>query len=90
MKITNEIKLELNRYIDKDYECKHSVLTIYIGNQMLQKKGIEAEALYDCVKDLVDPGEDIKFDEEDVTHMFDNCTELKPLPKMKEDEDGNN
>lgn len=65
MKVTSEIKLQLNRYIDKDYECKHSVLTIHIGNQMIQKTGIEAEALYDCVKDLVDPGEDIIFEEDE-------------------------
>ena len=65
MKITTEIKLQLNRYIDKDYECKHSVLTIYIGNQMIQKTGIEAVALYECVKDLVDPGEDIIFEEDE-------------------------
>lgn len=65
MKVTSEIKLELSRYIDKDYECKHSVLTIYVGNSMVQKKGIEAEALYDMVKDLVDPGEDIVFEEDE-------------------------
>lgn len=65
MKVTNTIKLELSRYIDKDYECKHSVLTIYVGNNMVQKTGIEAEALYDMVKDLVDPGEEIVFEEDE-------------------------
>lgn len=65
MKVTNTIKLELNRYIDKDYECKHSVLTIYINNGMIQKTGIEAEALYDMIKDLVDMGEEIIFEEDE-------------------------
>lgn len=65
MKITNEIKLELNRYIDKDYECNHSVLTILIGNHMIQKTGIEAEALFDMVKDIVDAGEEIVFEEDE-------------------------
>lgn len=65
MKITNEIKLELNRYIDKDYECKHSVLTIKVDNNMVQKTGIEAEALFSMVKDLVDTGEEIKFEEDE-------------------------
>lgn len=65
MKVTNTIKLELNRYIDKDYECKHSVLTIHIGNSMVQKTGIEAEALFDMIKDLLDPGEDIIFEEDE-------------------------
>ncbi|MGM9543569.1 MAG: hypothetical protein ACI3T9_01165 [Romboutsia timonensis] len=65
MKVTNTIKLELNRYIDRDYECKHSVLTIYVGNGMVQKTGIEAEALFDMIKDLVDPGEDIVFEEDE-------------------------
>lgn len=70
MKVNNIIKLELSRYIDKDYECKHSVLTIYVGNSMIQKTGMEAEALFDMVKDLVDTGEEIIFeeDEEDGTH----------------------
>ena len=61
MKITSEIKLELNRYIDKDYECNHSVLTILIGNHMIQKTGIEAEALFD----IVDTGEEIVFEEDE-------------------------
>lgn len=65
MKVTNTIKLELNRYIDKDYECKHSVLTIYINNEMIQKTGIEAEALYDMIKDLIDMGEEIIFEEDE-------------------------
>lgn len=65
MKITSEIKLELNRYIDKDYECNHSVLTILIGNHMIQKTGIEAEALFDMVKDIVDTGEEIVFEEDE-------------------------
>lgn len=65
MKITNEIKLELNRYIDKDYECKHSVLTIKVDNNMVQKTGIEAEALFSMVKDLVDTGEELKFEEDE-------------------------
>ena len=65
MKVTNTIKLELNRYIDKDYECKHSALTIYINNEMIQKTGIEAEALYDMIKDLVDMGEEIIFEEDE-------------------------
>ena len=65
MKITNEIKLELNRYIDKDYECNHSVLTILIGNHMIQKTGIEAEALFSMVKDLVDTSEEVKFEEDE-------------------------
>ena len=65
MKVTNVIKLELNRYIDRDYGCKNSVLTIYVGNSMVQKTGIEAEALYDMVKDLVDPGEEIVFEEDE-------------------------
>lgn len=65
MKITNEIKLELNRYVDKDYECKHSVLTIYIDNEVIQKKGIEAEAIYYMIKDLLEPGEDIVFEEDE-------------------------
>lgn len=63
--ITSEIRLQLTRFINKDYECKHSVLTIYVGNGMVQKTGIEAEALYDMVKDLVDTGEDIKFEEDE-------------------------
>lgn len=65
MKITNEIKLELNRFIDKDYECKHSVLTIKVDNNMVQKTGIEAEALFSMVKDLVDTGEELKFEEDE-------------------------
>ena len=65
MKITSEIKLELNRYIDKDYECNHSVLAIIIGNHMIQKTGIEAEALFDMVKDIVDTGEEIVFEEDE-------------------------
>lgn len=32
---------------------------------MVQKTGIEAEALYDMVKDLVDPGEEIVFEEDE-------------------------
>lgn len=65
MKVTSEIKLQLNRYIDKDYECKHSVLTIWIGNGMIQKTGIEAEALFDMVKDILDTSEDIVFEEDE-------------------------
>lgn len=65
MRVQNIIKLELTRFIDKDYECKHSVLTIHIGNSMVQKTGIEAEALFDMIKDLVDPGEEIVFEEDD-------------------------
>ena len=65
MKITNEIKLELTRFIDKDYECKHSVLTIKVDNNMVQKTGIEAEALFSMVKDLVDTGEELKFEEDE-------------------------
>ena len=65
MRITSEIKLELTRYIDKDYECNHSVLTILIGNHMIQKTGIEAEALFDMVKDIVDTGEEIVFEEDE-------------------------
>lgn len=65
MRITSEIKLELTRFIDKDYECKHSVLTILIGNHMIQKTGIEAEALFSMVKDLVDTGEELKFEEDE-------------------------
>lgn len=65
MKVTSEIKLQLNRYIDKDYECKHSVLTIWIGNGMIQKTGIEAEALFDMIKDILDTSEDIVFEEDE-------------------------
>lgn len=65
MRITSEIKLELTRYIDKDYECNYSVLTILIGNHMIQKTGIEAEALFDMVKDIVDTGEEIVFEEDE-------------------------
>ena len=65
MKITSEIKLELTRFIDKDYECKHSVLTIKVDNNMVQKTGIEAEALFSMVKDLVDTGEELKFEEDE-------------------------
>lgn len=65
MRVQNIIKLELTRFIDKDYECKHSVLTIHVGNSMVQKTGIEAEALFDMIKDLVDPGEEIVFEEDD-------------------------
>lgn len=64
MRVQNIIKLELTRFIDKDYECKHSVLTIHVGNSMVQKTGIEAEALFDMIKDLVDPGEEIVFEED--------------------------
>lgn len=65
MKVNNVIKLELSRYIDKDYECKHSVLTIHNDNSMIQKTGIEAEALFDIIKDLIDTSEDIKFEEDE-------------------------
>ena len=67
-RIKNTISLELTRFIDKDYECKHSVLTIKVDNNMVQKTGIEAEALFSMVKDLVDTGEELKFeDDEDET-----------------------
>lgn len=65
MQVKSSIVLELNRYIDKDYECKHSVLTIYINNEMIQKTGIEAEALFDMIKDLVDTSEDVVFEEDE-------------------------
>ena len=32
---------------------------------MVQKTGIEAEALFSMVKDLVDTGEEIKFEEDE-------------------------
>ena len=64
-RIKNTISLELTRFIDKDYECKHSVLTIKVDNNMVQKTGIEAEALFSMVKDLVDTGEEIKFEEDE-------------------------
>lgn len=63
-RIKNTISLELTRFIDKDYECKHSVLTIKVDNNMIQKTGIEAEALFSMIKDLVDTGEEIKFEED--------------------------
>ena len=64
-RIKNTISLELTRFIDKDYECKHSVLTIKVDNNMVQKTGIEAEALFSMIKDLVDTGEEIKFEEDE-------------------------
>lgn len=64
-RIKNTISLELIRFIDKDYECKHSVLTIKVDNNMVQKTGIEAEALFSMIKDLVDTGEEIKFEEDE-------------------------
>lgn len=64
-RIKNTISLELTRFIDKDYECKHSVLTIKVDNNMVQKTGIEAEALFSMVKDLVDTGEELKFEEDE-------------------------
>lgn len=64
-RIKNTISLELTRFIDKDYECKHSVLTIKVDNNMVQRTGIEAEALFSMVKDLVDTGEEIKFEEDE-------------------------
>ena len=64
-RIKNTISLELTRFIDKDYECKHSVLTIKVDNNMIQKTGIEAEALFSMVKDLVDTGEELKFEEDE-------------------------
>lgn len=65
-RVTNNIKLQLSRFIDEDYECNNSVLTILIdNNNMYQYTGMEAEAIYSCVKDLVQPGEDIDFEEED-------------------------
>lgn len=64
-RIKNTISLELTRFIDKDYECKHSVLTIKVDNNMVQKTGIEAEALFSMVKDLVDTGEEVKFEEDE-------------------------
>lgn len=64
-RIKNTISLELTRFIDKDYECKHSVLTIKVDNNMVQKTGIEAESLFSMVKDLVDTGEEIKFEEDE-------------------------
>lgn len=64
-RIKNIISLELTRFIDKDYECKHSVLTIKVDNNMVQKTGIEAEALFSMVKDLVDTGEELKFEEDE-------------------------
>lgn len=64
-RIKNTISLELIRFIDKDYECKHSVLTIKVDNNMIQKTGIEAEALFSMVKDLVDTGEELKFEEDE-------------------------
>lgn len=70
-RIKNTISLELTRFIDKDYECKHSVLTIKVDNNMVQKTGIEAEALFSMVKDLVDTGEELKF-EEDEDETFNN------------------
>lgn len=64
-RIKNTISLELTRFIDKDYECKHSVLTIKVDNNMVQKTGIEAEALFSMVKDLVDTSEEIEFEEDE-------------------------
>lgn len=64
-RIKNTISLELTRFIDKDYECRHSVLTIKVDNNMVQKTGIEAEALFSMVKDLVDTGEELKFEEDE-------------------------
>lgn len=64
-RIKNTISLELTRFIDKDYECKHSVLTIKVDNNMVQKTGIEAEALFSMVKDLVDTSEEVKFEEDE-------------------------
>lgn len=64
-RIKNTISLELTRFIDKDYECKHSVLTIKVDNNMVQKTGIEAEALFSMIKDLVDTGEEIEFEEDE-------------------------
>jgi hypothetical protein len=64
-RIKNTISLELTRFIDKDYGCKHSVLTIKVDNNMVQKTGIEAEALFSMVKDLVDTGEELKFEEDE-------------------------
>lgn len=64
-RIKNTISLELTRFIDKDYECKHSVLTIKVDNNMVQKTGIEAEALFSMIKDLVDTGEEVKFEEDE-------------------------
>lgn len=64
-RIKNTISLELIRFIDKDYKCKHSVLTIKVDNNMVQKTGIEAEALFSMIKDLVDTGEEIKFEEDE-------------------------
>lgn len=65
MRITNTIKLELTRFIDKDYECKHSVLTIHVGNDMRQITGAKAEAIYDTIKEYVEVGEDIVFEEDE-------------------------
>lgn len=64
-RIKNTISLGLTRFIDKDYECKHSVLTIKVDNNMVQKTGIEAEALFSMIKDLVDTSEEIKFEEDE-------------------------
>ena len=65
-RVKNKISLELLRYIDKDFECKDSVLTICIDNSMIQKTGIEAEAIYSMVKDICEQDmEEIEFEEDD-------------------------
>lgn len=65
-RVKNKISLELLRYIDKDFECKDSVLTICIDNSMIQKTGIEAESIYNMVKDICEQDmEEIEFEEDD-------------------------
>ena len=65
LKVKNKITLEISRYVDKDFECKDSVLTIRIDNAMIQKTGMEAESIYSMVKDIVEQDySDIEFEED--------------------------
>ena len=54
IRIKNKITLELTRDLDKDGCVNDAVITILINNNMIQKTGIEAEEIFDKIKDMLE------------------------------------
>lgn len=64
MQIINTIKLELTRHVGQD-GLKNPVLTIYIDEQMIQRTGPDAGEIYYTIKEILEPGEHIIFEEDE-------------------------
>lgn len=60
-----KISLTLEHYVDSDYSCEHSKLEIQTQDirgcrRKYVVRGIEAEALFSIVRDIIKPKEDKK------------------------------